>query len=119
MVCTILSFTPPTRKLINVLGWVNLVIINSGNCIGVLPIDFFGVRGYCCDFGFGRLDGKLTKIFIDFFVRRTEHPNEEIMSIVMGMGLFEVVADDTAIFWFDGSTSFFGDAILMIYSTEF
>lgn len=119
MVCPIFSLLPPARELINVFLGVDLIIVDLNDAAGVLPVNPLGVGGKRDQFGLRRFDGELTSVFIDLFVGGPKHADEEIMGIVVRMSLLEVIADDTAICWFDGSAGFPGSTILIDYSAEF
>lgn len=119
MLGPIFSLLPPARELINVFFGVDLVIVYLDDAAGVLPVDPLGLGGKRDQFGLRRFNRELAAIFIDLFVGGPKHADEEIMGIVVRMSLLEVITDDTAICWFDGSVGLPGSTILIDYPAEF
>lgn len=65
------------------------------------------------------IDVSLGHIFVYFFGGLIKHADEQIVSVVVGMSLLEVIANDASIGRFDSSAGVFRRYILHFYFRKF
>lgn len=109
----------PRRNWINVFLRFRIAVINLDDCTRLLPENLFRLRSQCSPLMLTLIRRVIDHIFMSFFRVIIEHPDEQIVSIIVRVRLLEVVTDYTSIRRLNRPTSVFLSRLEVLNFTEF